>query len=46
VGKLLEAASRRWFEGSVAEEVNEIARLLEAGERGRGAAATQRPQPD
>jgi hypothetical protein len=41
VGKLLEAASRRWFEGSVAEEVNEIARLLEAGERGRGVDATR-----
>lgn len=41
LGWMLERASRRWFEDSVAEEVAEIARLLEAGERGRGPDATR-----
>lgn len=35
-GLLYDAVARRWFEQSVAKEVAEIARLLEAGERGRG----------
>jgi len=35
-GKLYDAVARKWFAGQVAQEVKEIARLLEAGERGRG----------
>ncbi len=35
-GLLYDAAARSWFARSVAAEVAEIARLLEAGERGRG----------
>jgi hypothetical protein len=38
-GWLYDQAARRWFEGAVAQEVDEIARLLVAGERGRGLAA-------
>ena len=36
LGVVHDVAARRWFEDSVAAEVREIARLLEAGERGRG----------
>jgi hypothetical protein len=36
LGWLHDAVARKWFEGAVAQEVKEIARLLEAGERGRG----------
>ena len=36
LGWVHDAVARKWFEGSVAQEVREIARLLEAGERGRG----------
>jgi hypothetical protein len=35
-GKLYDAVGRKWFAEQVAQEVKEIARLLEAGERGRG----------
>jgi hypothetical protein len=35
-GKLYDAVGRKWFAEQVAQEVREIARLLEAGERGRG----------
>jgi Polyketide cyclase / dehydrase and lipid transport len=36
LGWLYDAAARGWFARSVESEVAEIARLLEAGERGRG----------
>ena len=36
LGKLYDLAAGKWFSDSVHKEVNEIARLLEAGERGRG----------
>lgn len=36
LGKLYDLASRKWFSDSVRQEVAEIRRLLEAGERGRG----------
>jgi hypothetical protein len=36
LGQLHDAVARAWFARSVAQEVSEIARLLEAGERGRG----------
>jgi hypothetical protein len=36
LGRLHDAVARSWFARSVAREVAEIARLLEAGERGRG----------
>ena len=36
-GLLYELVDRRWFEDAVTKEVAEIKRLLEAGERGRGA---------
>jgi hypothetical protein len=36
LGWLHDAAARSWFARSVESEVAEIARLLEAGERGRG----------
>jgi hypothetical protein len=36
LGALYDLVGRSWFEQSVAKEVAEIARLLEAGERGRG----------
>lgn len=36
LGMLYDLVGRSWFEQSVAKEVAEIARLLEAGERGRG----------
>jgi hypothetical protein len=38
-GWLYDLVARRWFERAVAKEVDEIARLLVAGERGRGLAA-------
>ncbi len=38
-GRLYDLAARRWFERGVEQEVREIARLLAAGERGRGVAA-------
>ena len=36
LGLLYDALARSWFERSVTQEVAEIGRLLEAGERGRG----------
>ena len=39
LGRLYDLVARSWFEKAVAEEVAEIARLLTAGERGRGLAA-------
>jgi hypothetical protein len=36
IGWLYDAVARRWFADSVRQEVDEIARLLESGERGRG----------
>jgi hypothetical protein len=39
LGRLYDLVGGRWFADSVRQEVDEIARLLEAGERGRGAAA-------
>lgn len=36
LGALHDALARRWFADSVRREVDEIARLLEQGERGRG----------
>lgn len=35
-GRLYDAIGGRWFAQQVAQEVDEIARLLQAGERGRG----------
>lgn len=37
-GLLYDLVARRWFAGAVAQEVREIKRLLESGERGRGLA--------
>ena len=39
LGGIYDAVARRWFERAVEQEVAEIARLLRAGERGRGIAA-------
>jgi hypothetical protein len=39
LGVIYDAVARRWFERAVQQEVAEIARLLRAGERGRGIAA-------
>jgi hypothetical protein len=39
LGVIYDAVARRWFERAVDQEVAEIARLLRAGERGRGIAA-------
>lgn len=39
VGWLHDRLIQRWWQASVAKEVSEIARLLRAGERGRGLAA-------
>jgi hypothetical protein len=39
LGRLYDAVARRWFERAVQQEVAEIARLLQSGERGRGLAA-------
>ena len=36
LGWLYDVVARRWFAQAVEQEVAEIARLLEAGERGRG----------
>jgi len=36
VGRLYDAVAGRWFAGAVTREVAEIARLMEAGERGHG----------
>ena len=36
LGRLYDLAARTWFRESVRQEVAEIRRLLEAGERGRG----------
>jgi hypothetical protein len=38
-GKLWDLTTRSWFAKSVEQEVAEIARLMAAGERGRGIAA-------
>lgn len=38
-GVLYDLVARRWFAEAVRQEVQEIKRLLEAGERGRGLAA-------
>jgi hypothetical protein len=40
LGKLYDLAAGKWFSDSVRKEVDEIARLLEAGERGRGVEGT------
>jgi hypothetical protein len=39
LGVIYDTLARRWFENAVEQEVAEIARLLGAGERGRGIAA-------
>ena len=39
LGTLYDLVARRWFAESVRKEVDEIARLLEQGERGRGPVA-------
>jgi hypothetical protein len=39
VGMLWDLTTSRWFANSVKQEVAEIARLMESGERGRGLAA-------
>jgi hypothetical protein len=39
LGWIIEAIARSWWKRSVQQEVVEIARLMEAGERGRGVAA-------
>ncbi|MBV8950407.1 MAG: SRPBCC family protein [Actinobacteria bacterium] len=39
LGRLHDLVARRWFADAVRKEVDEIARLLEAGERGRGPVA-------
>ena len=39
LGRLHDLVARRWFARAVEHEVTEIARLLEAGERGRGVEA-------
>jgi hypothetical protein len=36
LGRLYDLVARRWFARGVEQEVSEIARLLESGERGRG----------
>jgi hypothetical protein len=36
LGRAHDLVARKWFEDGVEQEVREIARLLEAGERGRG----------
>ena len=36
LGKVYDAVARSWFANQVAQEVKEIARLMERGERGRG----------
>ena len=39
LGWLYDRVGGQWFADSVVQEVDEIARLLEAGERGQGVAA-------
>ena len=39
LGRLYDLVGGKWFTESVPQEVAEIARLLEAGERGRGVGA-------
>jgi hypothetical protein len=39
LGVVYDAVARRWFARAVRQEVAEIARLLQSGERGRGLAA-------
>ena len=39
LGRLHDLVARRWFARAVGQEVAEIARLLEAGDRGRGVEA-------
>ncbi len=39
LGRVYDRVARRWFEQAVRQEVDEIARLLRSGERGRGLAA-------
>ena len=39
LGWVYDLVGRRWFADQVAQEVREIARLMQAGERGRGLAA-------
>ena len=48
LGWLIETIARSWWKRSVCEEVQEIARLMEVGQRGRGieAAGTMGPIPD
>jgi hypothetical protein len=41
LGRLHDFVARRWFARAVEQEVAEIARLLDAGERGRGVEAHQ-----
>ncbi len=42
-GRLYDLVARRWFARGVEQEVSEIARLLESGERGRGVEAHASP---
>ncbi|HEY7134260.1 MAG TPA: SRPBCC family protein [Acidimicrobiia bacterium] len=42
LGVLHDLVARRWFERSVEQEVQEIARLLERGERGHGPSSSAR----
>lgn len=46
VGRLFDLLAGRWFARSVQQEVAEIRRLLEAGERGRGPESTGEAQLD
>ena len=43
LGVFYDAIARRWSERAVEQEVNEIGRLLQSGERGRGLAAHADP---
>ena len=43
LGRLYDLVARRWFARGVEQEVSEIARLLESGERGRGVEAHTSP---
>jgi hypothetical protein len=42
IGWIIETIARGWWKRSVEQEAREIARLMEAGERGRGLAAAGR----
>jgi hypothetical protein len=44
LGVCYDAVARRWFERAVEQEVAEISRLLQSGERGRGLAAHTDPR--